>query len=271
MAHRGGAQHDDQSKGDERVPNRPPAVAGVDVPPESEAADRAGECRNGQRSPVGEEVPVERNEQRDLPHEHETRGGPSVRHKQQNAGQRSPERADGARRHLDVRGPQQRQSRERCDDRYYAERDARPEGDEHPTGRNRARDADNGSDRLAHADLMTAQLIVAECREVRVIRRPIDRVADGRDGNQHRQRDADAMHLGQKRILRGAEQGSDDHHCAQAVPYRAPNDERANDQTPEQDQRQRDKSARQRNPRLQKIYEKKRTAAGQRDAMNPIM
>ena len=44
-------------------------------------------------------------------------------------------------------------------------RDAWPEGDQQPAGRKRAGDADDGGDGLAHADLMTAQIIIAERRE----------------------------------------------------------------------------------------------------------
>lgn len=68
-------------------------MTGVDVPPESQSADRADQCGEGERPTIGEKALAKRNEQRDLPHEHITRRNPPIGHKQQYAGYRSSERA----------------------------------------------------------------------------------------------------------------------------------------------------------------------------------
>src|SRR5262249_2118853 len=79
----------------------------------------------------------------------------------------------------------------------------RPEARQRPSGSERSDHARDGGDRLARADLMTAMLQIAERCEVGMIASPIESIADRRDGAKHEESGADAVHLGEQRILQG--------------------------------------------------------------------
>jgi hypothetical protein len=58
-------------------------VTGVDVPPEGEAAGRADDSGESERSTIGEKTLAKRNKQRTLPHEDRSRRNPPIGRKQQ--------------------------------------------------------------------------------------------------------------------------------------------------------------------------------------------
>ena len=58
---------------------------------------------------------------------------------------------------------------------------------------------------------MSSVLVIAERCEIGVICRPVERVADRGGGAQHEQRGADAVHLGEQRILQAGRDRADDH------------------------------------------------------------
>ena len=78
----------------------------------------------------------------------------------------------------DVRRPQQWQRRQQHHCGAQAERDARPERDEGPTCCQGARDANHGRNRLRHADLGPAGIMVSERSEIGVVGGPVESISE---------------------------------------------------------------------------------------------
>jgi len=174
-------------------------------------------------------------------------------------------------RDRDIRRPQQRQRRKHHDDGGCAERDARPELDEQPTGSERARNAGYLCNGLTHTDLLTAMLIVAECREIGVVGRPVERLSHCRDEAKPDQCPSHAADFGKKGILHGSQQRTGDDHCPQPPSHGETDDERTNEKASQQNEGERDKDHRHGNAGFQKVDGKECSTAAERDGMNSIM
>jgi len=174
-------------------------------------------------------------------------------------------------RNPDVRRPQQRQCREHHDDGSCAERDARPELHQKPTGSERASNAHYLGNGLTHAYLLTAMLIVPEGGEIGVVARPVERLSHGRDDAKPDQRPSHAADFGKEGILHGRQQRTGDDHCPQPPSHGETDDERANEKAPQQDKGERDKHHRHWNAGFQKVDGKECSTAAERDGMNSIM
>ena len=116
----------------------------------------------------------------------------------------------------DIRRAKERHDRQRLDETDGGEGPARAGRHQRPGAKERRDDADDGDQRLARADLMAAMLGIAENGEISVVGEIVEDFADRGDDEQREQCDADAVDLGEQRILQGDAERADDQHRLQA-------------------------------------------------------
>ena len=90
---------------------------------------------------------------------------------------------------------------------------------------------------------MTAQIIVAERREIGVICGPIQHVADRGEHDQRHQHHADAVHLRNESVLQGAKQRPGNEHRTQSPAWRNSDYEGTKRKAADEDQRERTEDA----------------------------
>ena len=211
-------------------------MSGIDVPAEQKPGDSADKRSKSERPAIGDKAFAKRKKQRDLPDEMIARANPAIRQEQLHARNGGPVRTGDAARHHDIWRPEERQRRQQHHHGAQAERDAGPECDEGPTRCQGAHDADHRRNRLTHADLRSASLMVSERGEIGVVRGPVKSISERGNHAQREQRRTEAVDFGEQRILQRREAGAGNDQSARARRW---HNDRPDDEPSGEDERER--------------------------------
>ena len=114
-------------------------------------------------------------------------------------------------------------------------------------------------------------LVIAERREISVVARPVERVAERGDEAQHEQTWTDAVHSGKQRILQSGETRAGDDQRPHAETDGERHHDRPDDEARGEDQRERGEHGSDGEPGLEQIHGEEGASAAQRDGVNAVM
>lgn len=114
-------------------------------------------------------------------------------------------------------------------------------------------------------------LAIAQRREIGVIDRPIDPVAERREEADQEKGEPEPVDACEKRVLKRAQHGSGDDERPHAEARREGEHDRPQDKAAGQDERQRAEDGRNRDTRFEQIGDEEPAATRLRDRMNAVM